>query len=179
MRPVVLLTCFLFVAPLRADVRELSGHKGEVTAVVFHPSGKLLATTSIDGTLRLWDLPEGKLRQSLMVHTGGCYAAVFAPDGKWLATAGADKLVRIFDSEWREARRLEGHRNKVAALAVAADGKLLASGDYDGIIRLWDPATGNEQRPSNGFEKEGVVPRLAFAPDGKTLYSGGSAPDEI
>src|SRR5262245_36546317 len=75
--------------------RVLPVHTGEVTSVDFHPGGKMLATASVDGTVRYWDLADGKFLKSLAAHSGGAYAALFTPDGKQLATCGADGSIRI------------------------------------------------------------------------------------
>jgi len=40
----------------------LEGHEGEVTALDFAPDGKVLATVSLDGTLRLWDFDDQRIR---------------------------------------------------------------------------------------------------------------------
>jgi WD40 repeat protein len=41
----------------------LKGHTNYVEDVEFSPNGELLASTSADTTLRLWDVPTGKLRE--------------------------------------------------------------------------------------------------------------------
>ena len=38
----------------------LQGHAGSITSVAFHCSGTLLASGSVDKTLRLWDLDRQK-----------------------------------------------------------------------------------------------------------------------
>ncbi len=59
----VLDTCFLFVCtpwqtPLRVDERE-SAHVRDVTCVSFgRRRSDVVATGSLDGTLRVWDLSE-------------------------------------------------------------------------------------------------------------------------
>jgi WD40 repeat protein len=50
--------------------------------VAFSPDGTLLATTSRDGTVRLWDPATGALRATLLALGRGGYA-VFLPDGSY------------------------------------------------------------------------------------------------
>jgi WD40 repeat protein len=60
-----------------------------LTAIAFSPDDKTLASTSFEGTVRLWDVATGK---SSVIHTfGGRLSSVtFSPDGKLLAT-GTDR----------------------------------------------------------------------------------------
>lgn len=43
----------------------LAGHKGEIKTVAFSSDGLYLATSSIDGTLKFWNLPSKSLQYSL------------------------------------------------------------------------------------------------------------------
>jgi WD40 repeat protein len=62
----------------------LNGHKDAVNAVVFSPDGTLLATTSKDKTVRLWDVATRKELASLGGHDQWVWAVAFSPDGKLL-----------------------------------------------------------------------------------------------
>jgi len=54
----------LVVAGGAAD-RELEGHQEAVLALAASPDGKLLASGSGDATIKLWQLPEGRLLETL------------------------------------------------------------------------------------------------------------------
>ena len=52
-----------------------------------------------------------------------------------LASAADDRSVRLWDAA--TGALLEGHADKVLALAFDAAGRVLASGAWDGEVRLW------------------------------------------
>jgi hypothetical protein len=56
----------------------LRGHTASVVSVAFSPDGETLASASIDGTARIWDVARGQ--QQAMLQEGGGYAKVaFSP----------------------------------------------------------------------------------------------------
>ena len=52
------------------SLRMLAGHHSDVSTVLWHPNGDLLASGSDDRTIRLWDVRDGRPRRILVGH--GC-----------------------------------------------------------------------------------------------------------
>lgn len=72
-----------------------------VMAAALSPDGRVGATASNDGTARIWELPDGRLRHVLTTQPGrvALNAVAFSPDGRTLATGGDDSVVRFWDVE--------------------------------------------------------------------------------
>jgi WD40 repeat protein len=77
----------------------LEGHAGGLESVAFSPDGKLLATSSQDSTVRLWEVETGKVRHTLKGHDGEIDSVAFAPDGKTLASGCKDKTIKLWDAQ--------------------------------------------------------------------------------
>jgi WD40 repeat protein len=122
-------------APLRG------GHKYDVKSIAFSPDGKLLASSSDDETIRLWDVATGQtVGKPLQGHSGPVNSVAFSPDSKLLASGGSGKTIRLWDVVTGQAvgKPLEGHSSSVTSVAFSPDGKLLASGSQDKTIRMWE-----------------------------------------
>src|ERR671939_113727 len=67
-----------------------AGHSGVVTSVAFSPDGRALASGSWDGTIKFWDIRDGRmrLRRMLRGEWDEVEAVAFAPDGSAIAGLG-------------------------------------------------------------------------------------------
>jgi WD40 repeat protein len=104
------------------------GNKGAAFSVSFSHNGNLVATASVDKTIKLWDRNTGQLKTTLIGHVGGVLSAAFSPDDRILASGGEDRVVRIWDINLGEQRtELKGHEDSVTSVAFSPDGTILAT----------------------------------------------------
>jgi len=47
----------------------MSGHRGSITRVAFHPVFSLIASSSEDTTIKIWDWETGEFERTLKSHT--------------------------------------------------------------------------------------------------------------
>ncbi len=161
------------------------------------PDGKRLVghvqNHSTDYSMEIWDVESGKRLLSWKAHAGGVRCHAFTADGKTLVTGGDDRAVRFWDVDTGAKTREIAHPGIVGLLALTGDGATLATVGMDekdhgggmktfswnNRIRLWDVPSRKETRQLDmpaGFvaaDYPAGFTALRFAPDGKTLVSGG------
>lgn len=78
--------------------RVLQGHQNWITALSFHPKGKLLLSGSRDGQAKLWDFQQGRELAALLALNDGDWL-VITPDGLFDGSPGAwQQVVWRYDS---------------------------------------------------------------------------------
>ncbi len=147
----------------------LEGHSDQVDCVAFAPETPTVATGSLDGTVRLWSVPDGKQQRVLSATGMGPVRAIaFSFDGKLLAAAGDDRVIRVFDLKTsRMVERMDGSPDAVLAIAFSPHASILASAGLDQAVRTW--RVGNGKLRSTWVGHGARVWSIAFAPDGETL----------
>jgi WD40 repeat protein len=76
----------------------LDGHSALITDLAFALDGRRLASASLDGTVRLWDLETRLTILILDEHAGGIEGLAFSPDGRRLVSANHDGTIRMWDA---------------------------------------------------------------------------------
>ena len=143
--------------------------------VLFSPNGRTLASNN-NKEIYLWDTVTGDY-EVLKGHTDYVRRFAFSPDGKTLASGSSDHTVRLWNVATGEHKKnLTGHPAPVTRIAFSPDGSTLTSVSDDKTVYLWDISTGERKKTlasqgviSEQVEKEEIIERLFFSPDGSTL----------
>jgi WD40 repeat protein len=129
-------------ATLRPSLVPQLGHANEVVSVRLSPDGKLLASASVDGTVKLWDLVSRRLIQTF-----------FAPP-------------RYDSDEEMSAVSIP------TSMSFSPDGKLLAVGDTACRVIIWEILTGKQRATlidENIDEMTDHIRDLSFSSNGATV----------
>ncbi|GHJ87554.1 hypothetical protein NliqN6_3956 [Naganishia liquefaciens] len=124
----------------------LTGHKGEVSGLAVHPSGRLVAAGSTDETWSLYDLTSGqtvKTYDALPATEGSFAYTSFAghPDGILHGGGTQDGSIRIWDVRDASAlaASLTSHASPVTSLSFSENGYYLASASAtDPTVKIFD-----------------------------------------
>ncbi|XP_017657022.1 coronin-7 isoform X3 [Nannospalax galili] len=113
----------------------LTGHTEKIYSLRFHPlAADLLASTSYDLTIRIWDLQAGAERLRLQGHQDQIFGLAWSPDGQQLATVCKDGHVRVYEPRsspvpLRKGPGPEGGRG--ARIVWVCDGRCLLVSGFD------------------------------------------------
>ncbi|KAF8665417.1 hypothetical protein AX16_000436 [Volvariella volvacea WC 439] len=85
----------------------LAGHRNSVTTVLWYPHRsqggvELVATSSFDGTARLWDAVTGSCLHVFADHKRSVYALQFSPSGRYVATGSGDGWFNVYEVSTKE-----------------------------------------------------------------------------
>jgi len=148
----------------------LQGHTDALTSVAVSPDGTRIATSSLDGTVKLWDAITGKEIKTLRAHSDAVWSVSFSPNGSQLVTASSDKTAKVWDIEsGKPLVTLSGHNESVsrAVFSPMINEARVATASDDGSAKVWDLKTGRELLTLSG--QSGWISGVAFSPDGSRI----------
>ncbi|KAF5402551.1 WD repeat-containing protein 61 [Paragonimus heterotremus] len=118
-------------------VRPLDGHAMPVRALAFSRDGRMLASTSDDRQVKVYDAHDGRtIISSLNGHQNWVVSVQFSPDMRHLATASTDRSVRVWDLGARQEKHaFTEHEDQVWCTRYSPCGsKLMSVGDDRSIL---------------------------------------------
>jgi len=123
----------------------LRGHHDDIAALAFSWDDRLLATGSVDGTIRLWEVPGGRWVGELPGHLESVEAVAFTPDGQTLASVNPGIEVTFWHLPTRRELARLAHPDIGDHILFSPDGRRLILGLTAGgletatdRIDIWD-----------------------------------------
>ena len=169
--------------------KELLGHGRKITSVAFSPDSEMLATGSMDKTVRLWD-PKTGYPVRVLSFVSSPLSLAFSRRGHFLAIGFEDGSIKLYDArENLHGPTLIGHHQAVTFLSfatdrilVSSDNKLVSGPDDEELffsedgetsIKEWDIAALTYEQTAFRPKKiqHAYEGDLVYSPDGKTLIA--------
>jgi WD40 repeat protein len=166
--------------------RPLIGHSKPLRDIDYSPNGKLVATASLDGTVRVWEAASG---DQVACFSGGAgeTSLEFSPDGRRLVMGALDGHARIWQWQVSKSPRCQGRRGLLKSLPVgkqpgatgsvqdvhfSQDGRRVLTADLAGGAVVWNVARGTPV--SKPFSVPGVNTWAAeISPRGRRVVTAG------
>lgn len=149
-------------------------HTGNVTAVAIQADGKWLASSSEDGTVKVWDMRTGHVQRNYK-HKCPVNDVVIHPNQGELISCDNDGNVRIWDlGENTCTHQLVPEDDvPVRSVSVASDGTMLVAGNNKGNCYVWKMSNNRDVTsltPITKIRSHGkYITKVLLSPDGKHL----------
>lgn len=149
----------------------IQAHSRRAKCVSISADSKLVASSSQDGKICIWD-SNGALIRTLTGHAGEVSCVVFYA-ASTLMSGGVDSSIRVWnaaDGTTTHARE-HAHTKAVGALAAAVSGAILVSGSVDKVAKLWSIAECALEEQHALIGHTDAITALCIARDARTIAS--------
>lgn len=153
-------------------------HGDAVLSIAYSPDGSVLASASKDGTVKIWNLANGREQLSYRRHNQPVRAVAWDPKGQFVVSAGGPEIHLWNPKDGQLIRSWKRHNRPVNGLAVRPDGQRIASGGDDRTVVIWDVQSDKPVAEFTSKEIEASVQSLVWSPNGQLLAwveSGGNS----
>lgn len=147
----------------------LRGHTDNILNLCWSPNGELLASSSANGEVCIWDIGSGKL---LNIYRGYKYAVnsiAWSPNSNRFCTGSIDSSVHIWEIANNVGQELKGQKEAIECITWSNDGLRIAAGSQDRLIYVWETETGQLSNIIEGHLDE--ISSLAFISDDQLMGS--------
>jgi len=164
----------------------LKGHRRKVGTVNFHPTAdNIIATSSTDYSVKVWDINAGKTISDVAGHTDNIGSVAWNYDGSVIATACKDKKARLIDPRsgvvTETVAAHEGAKGS-RCLWLGSKGTLMTVGMTklsEREFRIWDPRKLSEHLVNKKIDTSSGQFMPFFDNDSSMLYLAGKGDGNI
>jgi WD40 repeat protein len=133
---------------------------------------KLLASSSEDGRVKVWEMQEGKQARSWTAHDPGVLSVSYARDGR-LVTCGRDNAVTLWEGNGNKVRTLAEGSDLPLRAVLSQDGKRVFAGDFSGHLLMWNAEDGKRGADLDPNPARSAGKKVATGKTAQARTSGG------
>lgn len=162
-------------------VKTMVGHSKTITGIAFLPGTSRIITTSLDKSLKIWDLHTGECVKTIVGHKGYVECLALLPslsptEPARVVTGANDLTLKVWNVENGHClSTLSGHTDKICCVAVIpandVKGIRVISASCDRTLKVWDIHAETCVQTLTGYSN--AVYCVAVVPDGSLAISGG------
>lgn len=144
-----------------------SDHSASVSGVEFAKQGQVLFSSSLDGTVRAFDLVRYRNFRTFTSPSPVQFSCLAVDTSGEVVAAGSTDTFEVFFWSVQTGKLLDiltGHEGPVSSVMFSPVGNELASGSWDKTVRIWNAF--GRSRAVEPFQMNADVLAIAFRPDG-------------
>ena len=142
-------------------------HGDWISFAQFSPDGLTVATTSWDGSVRLWNL-RNRGSQLVSQENSRAVSVNFSPQGDRILVAYWNGLAKVWKLNGELVATLQGHTGRVNYAAFNPDGTKIVTASDDSTARIWN-ASGGAMLTLSGHSD--MVKSAVFSSDGNEVLT--------
>lgn len=132
-----------------ANIWSLGQNKSPIECLCFDAEEQYLVSGAMNGSLKVFDLNEGKLARSLRGHQTTVTSIHYHPYGEFVVSGSVDNTMKVWDVRSKACiQTFMGHEKEVTCVRFSPDGRWVASSGKDGQFLVWDLVAGEQRRVS-------------------------------
>ncbi len=166
----------------------LVGHKVGITGVEFAKNGELLAASSFDGAVKLWDISSASVVYSWGEGVlSGSAGSTFSPNGKLLLISSMGSIPETRDTQTGELIAVYGEKPRTCGARFSPDGETVVTGaEWQAVTRdvqaktscrIWDAKTGSIIQELESPDYDACGP--SFSRDGNGVVARNELGDHL
>jgi len=149
-----------------------SEHTAAITGLAFTQSGRAILSSSLDGTVRAFDLMRYRNFKTFTSHRPTQFSCVSVDSSGELVAAGGQDSHDIYLWSLQTGRLLEvlaGHEGPVVSIQFSRQpgSTMMVSTGWDSTVRVWDAIMNTTAKETISIPSDGLC--VVLRPDGKQL----------
>ena len=144
-----------------------------VTALAFSTDGALLATASMDQTIKIWASQDNYYspRYTCTGHVSGVTSVAFNHNASKMVSGSMDGTAKVWNSRGNCLLTIPAHSLPVTATVFTPNSGFVVTGSDDGTVRLWSAFDGSAVAVLGG--QTHFIGATAISPDGALCATAG------